>query len=122
MRILEQKALSKINQEISQISNQLGKNNILIHSDIKKVNAFNFKDRYHYLDQHLNNIANIFSNFNIWMPVFNYDFAKTRNYDIENDISQVGILNDYFRLSAQWRTTTPIFNFAGNGYPGIKKS
>jgi aminoglycoside N3'-acetyltransferase len=45
-------------------------------------------------------------------PVFNYDYFKTRIYDMGQDRCQVGVLNEYFRASPDARrTSTPVFNF-----------
>jgi aminoglycoside N3'-acetyltransferase len=46
-------------------------------------------------------------------PAFNYDYFKTRVYDVEHDKCQVGALNEHFRLQADSRRTlTPVFNFS----------
>lgn len=48
-------------------------------------------------------------------PTFNYDYFKTRIYDVSNDRVQVGVLNEYFRTlpqSKSKRTHTPVFNFS----------
>lgn len=118
MNHLEPKLLSKINQNVKLISSNLGYDNVLIHSDLKNLFLFPFKSKVDYLNNHLKNINNIFSEFNIWMPTFNYDFTNTGIYDVINDESQIGVLNNYFMNFCDWRTTTPVFNFAGNGkYP-----
>lgn len=45
-------------------------------------------------------------------PLFNYDYGRTRRYDVLKDKCQVGALNEYVRLqSPERRTRTPIFNF-----------
>ena len=116
--IIDKELLNSINQEVKLISNNIGNGNVIIHSDIKFLFLFEFESKTDLLKKHLRNINYIFSEFNIWMPVFNYGFTKTGIYNIDKDKSQVGVLNDYFRNFCDWRTTTPVFNFCGNGkYP-----
>lgn len=53
------------------------------------------------------------------LPTFNYDYPRTRVYDVRGDAGQVGVLNDYIRRRpGVVRTRTPIFNFAvvGGGW------
>ena len=118
MNYLDSKELLKINQEVRLISDNIGYKNVLIHSEIRNLFLFKFNSKTDILEKHLRNINDIFSEFNIWMPTFNYDFTKTGVYNIKDDKSQVGVLSDYFRSFCDWRTTTPVFNFCGNGeYP-----
>ena len=50
------------------------------------------------------------------MPTINYDFCKGKTYDVRMTPSQVGGLTEYFRKSvADWRTSIPVFSFAGTG-------
>lgn len=121
MNVVDKRLLSSINEEVKTIINKIGNNNVLIHSDIKHLFLFEFNSKNDLLEKHLKNINEIFSNFNIWMPTFNYDFTKTGVYNLEKDKSQVGVLNDYFRYVCDWRTTTPVFNFCGNGKYPINK-
>ena len=118
MNLVDKRILSSINEEVKTIINKIGNNNVLIHSDIKHLFLFDFNSKTDLLEKHMININEIFSNFNIWMPTFNYDFTKTGVYDLNKDKSQVGVLNNYYNTICDWRTTTPVFNFCGNGnYP-----
>lgn len=121
MIFLAPQLLKTVNEDVKIIAKKIGENNVLIHSDIKYLFLFEFSSKFDLLDKHLRNISEIFSDFNIWMPTFNYDFTKTQLYDLEKDKSQVGVLNDYFRTICDWRTTTPVFNFCGNGKYPINK-
>ena len=121
MIFLAPELLKTVNEDVKAIAKKIGENNVLIHSDIKNLFLFEFSSKYDLLNKHLRNIFEIFSDFNIWMPTFNYDFTKTQLYNLEKDKSQVGVLNDYFRSVCDWRTTTPVFNFCGNGKYPIKK-
>ncbi len=52
----------------------------------------------------------------LWMPAFNYDFPKTREFDVCNTPSQVGVLPEHFRRRvATWRSPVPVFSFSGEG-------
>lgn len=52
----------------------------------------------------------------VWMPAFNYDFPRTRVFDVALDPSQVGPIPERFRLLAsEWRTAIPIFSVTGTG-------
>lgn len=45
-------------------------------------------------------------------PTFNYDYTKTRLYNVDSDSCQVGALNEYVRTQEKsCRTRTPVFNF-----------
>ena len=121
MKLLNPDILHNVNEEVKKIADKIGDNNILIHSDIKTLFLFEFNSKTDLLEKHFRNINEIFSDFNIWMPTFNYDFIKTGVYNLEKDKSQVGVLNDYFRSVCDWRTTTPVFNFCGNGKYPINK-
>ena len=118
---IDSNILLEINENIKCKANILGANIVLIHSDISNLLLFDYESKNDYLNQHLQNLNYIFSEFDIWMPTFNYDFTKSGVYDTKLDKSQIGILNDYFRNFSEWRTTTPVFNFAGNGKYPIKK-
>ena len=115
MNLVDKRMLSSINEEVKTIVNKIGNNNVLIHSDIKHLFLFEFNSKTDLLEKHLKNINEIFSNYNIWMPTFNYDFTKTGVYDLNKDKSQVGVLSNYYKTICDWRTTTPVFNFCGNG-------
>ena len=118
MIYLDSGLLIKINEQVKSIANKIGHNNVLIHSDIKNLFLFEFNSKNELIEKHFKNISEMFSDFNIWMPTFNYNFTKTGVYNVGKDESQVGVLNDYFRTVCEWRTTTPVFNFCGNGnYP-----
>lgn len=121
MELVSKDDLKKINFKISNICNSFGKNNVLIHSDISSLGIFNFINKKQYLISHIDNINNIFYDYNIWMPSFNYDYCETRIYDIKNDPVSVGVLNDFYKNIAKWRTETPVFSMSGNGAYPVKK-
>lgn len=121
MKLINPDTLYNVNEEVKKIANKIGDNNILIHSDIKTLFLFEFNSKTDLLEKHFRNVNEIFSNYNIWMPTFNYDFTKTGVYDLNKDKSQVGVLSNYYKTICDWRTTTPVFNFCGNGKYPINK-
>jgi aminoglycoside N3'-acetyltransferase len=96
----------------------------LIHSDIKFGFNFRFENRCKYLEKHENAIINLFKDFDVWMPTFNYDFCSGQIYDVKETPAQLGVLNEKFRNGkSNWRTSVPVFSFAGTGpYPIINQS
>jgi aminoglycoside 3-N-acetyltransferase len=46
-------------------------------------------------------------------PAFNYDYGKTRIFDVDNDPAQVGSIPEHIRVSGNYtRTDIPIFSFS----------
>ena len=102
------------------ISTYKNTNTVLIHSDLyvsSKLLLENKKyGRTELLELHFKIIQKIFSDFNIWMPAFNYDFFTKHIFDVERDKVQLGPFPEYFRTNiAYWRTPIPILSFCGNG-------
>ncbi|MDD4438228.1 MAG: AAC(3) family N-acetyltransferase [Tissierellia bacterium] len=58
------------------------------------------------------------------MPVFNYNFPRSKIFNVQSDVSEIGVINEHFRKSyANWQTPIPIFSFAGTGtYPVINEN
>lgn len=73
-------------------------------------------DRQGYLSAHIQVLDELLDGRPVWFPTFNYDFLHTQVFDVDGAPSQVGSLNEFARTShTQWRTSTPVFNFAGTG-------
>lgn len=94
------------------------KNLLFIHSDL----LFGFKikikpfDKTLFLEKHFQNLQDLAPSASIWMPSFNYDFTKNKQFDLQKDPSQVGHLTEFFRIKkAIWRSEMPIFNVSGTG-------
>ena len=85
--------------------------NIFIHTDILR--AVNFKfEKSSFLKNHFEFLFKNLKDSNLIFPSFNYDFLKNRVYDIESDIIEVGVLNEFIRLNySKFRSSTPVFNF-----------
>lgn len=96
-------------------------NIVLIHSDIMQGFEVPFTDREGVLNSHITHLHSLQPGIDIWMPAFNYDFCKEKDYEVNRTPSQVGILTEYFRKkTAEWRTEVPVFSFTGIGKnPGI---
>jgi aminoglycoside N3'-acetyltransferase len=88
---------------------------LFVHTDIRK--GFNIPYngvKSDYLSNHIDLLLDL--NCDLFLPVFNYNFAKTKLFDVLNDNSQVGVLNEFFRKKyAQWQTPIPFYSVAGIG-------
>jgi aminoglycoside 3-N-acetyltransferase len=74
------------------------------------------RDRSAYLDAHIGVLRAAAEGRGLWIPTFNYEFPRTRLFDVARSESQLGPLPERFRVSgAEWRTTIPIFSIAGIG-------
>ena len=73
----------------------------LIHSDLLKTFGLikeeykNSKGKKCPLEMHFNLLSNLFSKENLIFPSFNYDFPKTKFFDTQLTLSQVGSLTNY---------------------------
>ncbi len=86
--------------------------NIILHSDVFKLGFFKTKLSYsENLELIHDLILDVFHDFQIVVPTFNYDFLHSKIYDVKKDKSQVGALNEFFRKKyISNRTHTPVFN------------
>lgn len=96
----------------------------LIHSDIMFGFKFPFENRQKYLEEHQNSLIELFKDFDIWMPTFNYEFCNGQIYNVKDTPTKLGVLNEKFRKeNTVWRTSVPVFSFAGTGkFPSINQS
>jgi len=67
------------------------------------------------LQAHLDNLHALGDGRAMWYPTFNYDYLRSGVYSVPSDESQVGVINESLRKSSLWRTSMPVFNFAGRG-------
>jgi hypothetical protein len=93
----------------------------LIHSDVFKTFVFikeahkSIETRRDALSLHFNFLCNLFGKNNIILPSFNYDFSKTKIYNVKLTDSQVGSLTNFvLKSNLLKRTKTPIFSFLTN--------
>lgn len=74
------------------------------------------RDRNAYLDSHIELLTQSAEGRSLWLPAFNYDFGKSRVFDVANDESHLGPVTERFRTTAaEWRTPVPFFSVAGIG-------
>jgi aminoglycoside 3-N-acetyltransferase len=104
---------------ISNLIVQMGTGPIFVHSDpfraARMVKAT--RDRGAYLDSHIAVMREAAHGRPLWLPTFNYDFPRTRIFDVLNSQSQLGPIPERFRTThAEWRTSIPIFSVAGTGF------
>ena len=105
-------------QAIASLIASCGKGPVFVHSDpfrtariVKPV-----RDRNAFLDAHIEVLQDAANDRDLWLPAFNYDFPRTRVFDVANSESQLGPIPERFRTTAaQWRTPVPIFTVAGIG-------
>ena len=108
-----------IARAIEQLVETRGSGPVFVHSDpfraarlVKPV-----RDRALYLDSHIDMICHAGCDRAHWFPTFNYDFPRTRVFDVQASESQLGPVPERFRTTVStWRTPIPIFSIAGVGY------
>ena len=67
------------------------------------------------VDLALKHFSDISPDGSIALPVFNYDFAVSQFFDVQNDKSQVGAITEFARNELGWaRNRTPVFSFISN--------
>lgn len=73
------------------------------------------------LNGHVELLHKIASSENLLVPTFNYQFPKTRLFDLDNTPSEVGHISEFYRHNiASWRSHDPMFSISGSGTPFIK--
>jgi aminoglycoside 3-N-acetyltransferase len=74
------------------------------------------RDRDSFLDSHIAILREAAGERPLWLPAFNYDFPRTRIFDVTRSESQLGPIPERFRThAAGWRTMIPMFSIAGTG-------
>ena len=96
---------------------------VILYSDVFKLGFLKIKLSYTENLKLIHDlILDVFYDFEIIVPVFNYDFLVTKVYDVRRDKSQVGALNEYFRnIYILSRTYTPVFNVVTTNKNSILK-
>lgn len=68
------------------------------------------------LNEHILLLKKINSGQGLLFPTFNYQFPKTRKFDLRNTPSEVGHISEFYRKNfSSWRTKDPMFSVCGNG-------
>jgi len=110
--------------QISTILDGLGTGPVLVISNLMRAGTPYPRsvDRKEILNAHMEFLQPAIGDQDLWMHTFNYDFPHSWTFDVANEPSQVGPLTEHFRKNvAQWRSTTPIFPFAGTGEAPIEE-
>ena len=107
-----------IGARIAALIDEMGSGPVFVHSDpfrtarlVKPV-----RDRDAYIDSHIGLIREAAAERALWIPSFNYDYGRSRTFDIAKSESQLGPIPERFRVTvAAWRTPIPMFAVAGTG-------
>lgn len=85
----------------------------LVHSDVFNARRYiSYNENENIRELHIKFLSNSFGVDNLVFPAFNYDFPKTKIFDVQNDPVQVGSLPQYLLDSQKYfRTETPVFSF-----------
>ncbi len=97
---------------------ELGSGPMFVHSDPFRTARLveRSRNRASYLTSHVTMMRDIGDGRDLWLPAFNYDFPRTRVFDVLADEAQLGPLPEHFRVTAsEWRSPVPIFSAAGIG-------
>jgi aminoglycoside 3-N-acetyltransferase len=110
-------------QLAASLVDELGAGPVFVHSDPLRTASLvpPTRDRKAFLDSHVALLREISNGRSLIAPAFNYDFPRTRLFDVNNDPVQVGPVPEQFRTTAaEWRTHVPIFSVCGIGKdPGL---
>lgn len=107
--------INKLKLELQKIINQLNIKTIIVVPDLMHAIPIIGKSKIETLNMHIDILNNLF-HCPIWIPTFSYSTVENHYYDINTTKSEIGILNEYFRIhKATWRSPHPIYNFAGTG-------
>ena len=113
--------MGKSNQILISTHNVISKHNpesVLVHCDsINTLNLINFRSSPDLIIQkHWENILFLTDSRSVYIPAFNYDFPRKKEFDLYNTPSQVGAISEFVRKSkANWRTNDPMFSFSVRG-------
>ena len=102
-----------LQSELSDSFSKYSSSIYILHTDIGALGLIeNIRSKASLLDAYFEIIMNASKDSTLLFPTFNYDYCKTRVYDIQKDCCQVGVLNEYVRKKyPHARTETPVFNF-----------
>jgi aminoglycoside 3-N-acetyltransferase len=103
------KIISQLKDAFSGIKDDI----IVFHTDLMQVGIIDqIKPREQLLSDYWSVIQEVAGGRCLLFPTFNYGFCRDGLYDVLNDPSEVGVLNEYVRqLNPNLRTRTPVFNY-----------
>ena len=108
----------KLATTIRSLIDSMGRGPVFVHSDPFRTARLvaPVRDRKAYLGAHVSLLCESAGARGLWLPAFNYDFPRSRVFDVEASPSQLGPIPEHFRTgAAEWRTPMPIFSVAGIG-------
>lgn len=113
--------MSAFLESVQQLLAEVGAANsaapLLVHADVFRARAaiVNTSNPELMLERHLAALQTIAGTRPLFLPVFNYDYTRSRVYLPASAPSQVGVLNEYARTHmAGARCGAPVFNFYTN--------
>ncbi len=98
---------------------------MLAHADVFRARAAitNTSDPNLMLERHMGSLLTIAGERALFLPVFNYDYPRSRVYDVAEAPSQVGVLTEHARQNMPGvRCGPPIFNFFTNATSAVAAS
>jgi aminoglycoside 3-N-acetyltransferase len=103
---------------IAALIGEMGSGPVFVHIDAFRAARLiePVRDRTAFLDAHVSLLRDATDGRALWCPTFNYEFGKSRVFDVAKSESQLGPVTERFRTAAaEWRTPIPIFTVAGIG-------
>jgi aminoglycoside N3'-acetyltransferase len=107
-----------VREKIAGLLQEMGSGPVFVHADAFRAARLvkTVRDKREYLDAHVALLIESTHGRSFWCPTFNYDFGKSRVFDVRHSESQLGPITEQFRTTAaEWRTPVPIFSVAGTG-------
>ncbi len=98
---------------------ELGRGPVFVHSDAFRTARLvgRAATRPDLLSAHVAMLKEMAAERDLWLPTFNYDFPRTRVFDLSVDEAQLGPIPQHFlTTAADWRSPIPIFSVAGSGH------
>src|SRR5688572_13376453 len=95
-----------------------GSGPVFVHSDVFRAARLvkPERDRHELLTAHVKLLRALSDDRGLWHPAFNYDFPRSRTFNVQSDESQIGPIPEHFRTHfAEWRTPIPMFSVSGIG-------
>ena len=107
-------------KELQSLASEFAAGPLLVHSDVMKMASFvgPYQGKEAFLQSHWDLLQELAQGRPIWLPSYNYEFPKTRLFDVQRCPSQVGALSEFVRCRhAHWRTNVPVYSIVGTGPP-----
>lgn len=107
--------IDRIKKGTADITAKLSPKRVVVHADLMRAIPFRSDSKMKTLETHIRYFNDTFQ-CPVWIPAFTYSTSESHVFDIRNTPSEIGMLNEYYRVEhSTWRTSDPIFSYAGNG-------